>query len=105
MGTFPPGTHHQPPPLLLSNMKFSTALLLLACLCFTATVLASDELDKRGVETVAVPQTVVAAPVVETVPKTVVAAPAVQTVQVPQKQVVVAATSSASSLAPFYLAW
>merc|ERR1711974_449514 len=103
MGTFPPGTHHQPPPLLLSNMKFSAALLLLACLCFTATVLASDELDKRGVETVAVPQTVVAAPVVETVPKTVAAAPAVQTV--PQKQVVVAATSSASSLAPFYLAW
>jgi hypothetical protein len=38
-------THHQP---LSSNMKFSAALLLLACLCFTATVLASDDLDKRG---------------------------------------------------------
>merc|ERR1711974_134803 len=97
------------PPLLLSNMKFSAALLLLACLCFAATVLASDELDKRGVETVAVPQTVVAAPVVETVPKTVAAAPVVETVPktvvaapavqtVPQRQVVVAATSSASSL-------
>ncbi|ELR24662.1 uncharacterized protein ACA1_172890 [Acanthamoeba castellanii str. Neff] len=82
-------------------MKFSAALLLLACLCFTATVLASDDLDKRGDGTVVVPQTVVAAPAVQTAQLT----PPAQTLQVPQKQVIVAATSSASSLAPFHLAW